>query len=343
MTISQTLTAPGTAPAHTQSKAVFNANIEADLTHRATHISELTTWQSQANALAAAMNAIAAGGAMTIPYTFSTTTTDADPGNGILRLDNATQNIATVIRADLLGSEGSTWTDVLNTFDDSDSTIKGFILLQKASDATKWLLFSVSSLASPSGYKNITVVNVASSAASPFANADALVLKFTRNGDKGATGAAGGPTLGTPVDSTSGTSIDFTGIAAGKKRITINFNGVSTSGTDDILIQLGDAGGFETSGYISTSDRSGTGVSSTAGFILNIGGTTNTEQGSVILSLLNSSTFLWCGQGNVSESNGATIHMGGGKALSAELTQIRITTVGGSDTFDAGSINIITE
>jgi len=80
---------------------------------------------------------------------------------------------------------------MIDTFDDSTSTIKGHIMLQKLGDATKWLLFSVSSLASPSGYKNITVANVASSAASPFSDGDSIILKFTRTGDKGDQGTAG--------------------------------------------------------------------------------------------------------------------------------------------------------
>lgn len=147
---------------------------------------------TEANDLAGALNAIAAGTAMAIPYTFSTTTTDADPGTGFLRLDNATQNAATTIRADLTGADGSTWTDVLNTFDDSTSTIKGHIMLQKLGDATKWILFAVTALASPTGYKNLTVSCVSSSAASPFADGDSLILKFTPKGDRGDTGSVAG-------------------------------------------------------------------------------------------------------------------------------------------------------
>ncbi len=132
-----------------------------------------------------------AGGAITIAYTFSTTTTDSDPGNGTLRLNQATQNTSTVIRADLLDSGSTDWTTVLDTFDDSTSVVKGQLRLFKASDTTKWLEFNVSSIASPSGYKNITVVLTGSSAASPFANADAIILTFTRTGDAGSTGATG--------------------------------------------------------------------------------------------------------------------------------------------------------
>jgi len=152
---------------------------------------KMPTFCTEMNAAIAALNLIAAGTACAIPYTFSTTTTDADPGAGYLRLGSATQNTATVIRADLVGADGSTWTNVIDTFDDSTSTIKGHIMLQKLGDATKWLLFSVSSLASPSGYKNITVANVASSASSPFADGDQIILKFTRNGDAGTAAALG--------------------------------------------------------------------------------------------------------------------------------------------------------
>lgn len=141
--------------------------------------------------VSAAITAMTNGSAVGIPYTFSTTTTDADPGAGYLRLDNATQTSATTIRADLAGSDGADWTNVLATFDDSTSTVKGYLLLQKLADASKWLLFSLASMASPAGYRNFTVTNVAGSAASPFANGDAIVMKFHRTGDKGDTGATG--------------------------------------------------------------------------------------------------------------------------------------------------------
>lgn len=151
---------------------------------------ELPTMITEINAALAALNAIAAGTAAAIPYTFSTTITDADPGAGFLRLDNATQASATTIRTDLVGSDGVTYTDVLALLDDSTSTVKGFIQLENIADPTKWLIFTVASLASPSGYKNITVACVASSGANPLVNGDTVVLKFTRTGDKGDSGSS---------------------------------------------------------------------------------------------------------------------------------------------------------
>lgn len=130
-------------------------------------------------------------GATAIRYTFSTTTTDSDPGNGTLRLDNATQSSAVTIRTDLLDNLGTDWTSALDHLDASSSTVKGQVRLYKANDPTQYLLFDLASRAVPSGYRNLTVTNIGGSSASPFANGDAIVFSFTRSGDKGSTGATG--------------------------------------------------------------------------------------------------------------------------------------------------------
>ena len=170
---------------------------------------QMNTWAGQANSLAAAMNAAAAGGAISIGYTFSTTTTDSDPGAGYMRLNQATQNTATVLRLDLLDAAGSDWTSAIDLFDDSTSTVKGYIKIEKVNDGTKYLIFAVASLASPSGYRNVTGSIVASSAASPFANGDSVVIEFSRTGDKGETGPTGtvGGTAGSTVDLLTGSNI----------------------------------------------------------------------------------------------------------------------------------------
>jgi hypothetical protein len=151
-------------------------------------IAALPTWTSQVNSLASSMTSIAAGTAFAITYIFSTTITDADPGPGLLRLSSATQNTSTVIRADLFSSDGTDWTSVLDSFTSSGSTVKGQIRLTKLADATKWIVFNLSAIAAPSGYRNLTVTVVASSSANPFANTDILSLSFTRTGDVGIAG-----------------------------------------------------------------------------------------------------------------------------------------------------------
>jgi hypothetical protein len=148
--------------------------------------------------------------------------------------------------------------------------------------------------------------------------------------------------------STSGTSIDFTGIPSWVNRITVMFSGVSTNGSSQIQIQLGDSGGVEITGYLS----SGVGYSGaalgtanyTAGFGLNTGGAAYLANGAITFSLLNASTNLWAAQGQFGYSNGAFYAVvAGSKALSGTLDRVRITTINGTDTFDAGSINILYE
>lgn len=142
--------------------------------------------------------------------------------------------------------------------------------------------------------------------------------------------------------SASGTSVDFTGIPSWVKRITVMFSGVSTSGTSNILVQLGDAGGVETTSYVSSANNAGTNASSTIGLLFTQSTlSSSTHYGSMIISLLSSNT--WVYQGIDALTVGAIMSSAGGKTLSDTLTQVRITTVNGTDTFDAGSINIMYE
>lgn len=151
-------------------------------------------------------------------------------------------------------------------------------------------------------------------------------------------------TLATAVASTSGTSIDFTGLPAWVNRITLMFSGVSTSGTAFVLIQLG-AGSVTTTGYVSGSQlQSGTGVnftSNTSGFVLyyNIG--TDTGYGSMVFNRVTGNT--WVGNGYFSKGGTVATQGAGGVTLSGTLDRLRVTTSNGTDTFDAGSINILYE
>jgi hypothetical protein len=150
---------------------------------------------------------------------------------------------------------------------------------------------------------------------------------------------------GTSV-SASGTAVDFTGIPAGVRRITVLFSGVSLSGTDNLLIQIGDSGGFETTGYNSNAGASGGatqfevgGVITTGFFVFN-----NTGAGCSFnfpYVLTNFSGNVWVGSFSGNEST-RVIAGGGIKTLSDVLTQVRITRTG-TNTFDAGSINILYE
>ena len=153
--------------------------------------------------------------------------------------------------------------------------------------------------------------------------------------------------LGTPVASTSGVSIDFTGIPATAKRVTISFKGVSTSGTSDFLFQIGDSGGIEASGYLSSGSQSNATASTyTTGFgFTNGGGAAGVYHGTITLVLESSAGATWCAAGVFAETDVARMFSSAGsKSLSpGPLDRVRITTVNGTDTFDAGEINITYE
>jgi len=160
--------------------------------------------------------------------------------------------------------------------------------------------------------------------------------------------SASGITLSASVATTSGTSIDFTGIPAGVKRISICFNGISTNGASVPIIQIGDSGGIEVSGYLggcSTSSGAGTSNANyTSGFGL-IGAATvsaNVLHGDLILKLADASTNSWIASGINSGSNTAFTNMtAGSKSLSpGPIDRVRLTTTGGTDTFDAGTASI---
>lgn len=153
-------------------------------------------------------------------------------------------------------------------------------------------------------------------------------------------------TSGTAVASTSGTSIDFTSIPSWVKRITVMLRGVSTNGTSIPIIQLGDSGGIETSGYAGSTWLANTANSlHSSGFSLDAShSATYVLEGLVVFSLCDLATNTWVGAFNGGLSSVATALTGAGsKSLSATLDRVRITTVNGTDTFDAGSINIMYE
>ena len=156
----------------------------------------------------------------------------------------------------------------------------------------------------------------------------------------------GGITSGTAVASTSGTSIDFTSIPSWVKRVTVMFSGVSVSGTSGLLIQVGDAGGIEATGYLGSSCTATSGgngnTNYTTGYGIRATSSSDVVQGVLIINNLTGN--LWVASGTFSKSNNSdSIVTAGDKTLSGTLDRVRITTVSGTDTFDAGSINIAYE
>jgi len=151
--------------------------------------------------------------------------------------------------------------------------------------------------------------------------------------------------LGTVQNTTSGTSIDFTGIPAGVRRVTLNFLGVSTNGGSSPLVQLGISTGPVTTGYGCTGSLSASTVTSqnfTTGFGDRAQAAEAIRSGSWTFALFAANT--WVCSGVLGRSDfPATSITGGSIVLSGTLDRLRLTTVNGTDTFDAGSVNIMWE
>ena len=152
-------------------------------------------------------------------------------------------------------------------------------------------------------------------------------------------------TAATSQASTSGTAINFTSIPSWVQRITVIFNGVSTSGTSSLLVQIG-AGSVTTSGYISDAssvlNTTAGSTTSTAGYVVSYhNSAAATVYGHAVITLLGSNIWV-CSSVTRYTVSGTSIG-GGTVTLGGALDRVRITTVNGTDTFDAGSINILYE
>lgn len=150
----------------------------------------------------------------------------------------------------------------------------------------------------------------------------------------------------TVASSTSGTTVDFTGIPSGAKRITVMFNGVSLSGTADLLVQIG-SGSFTSTGYVSagsecTNNGTPNTASSTTGFIVKMGLGTRNLVGCMIICNITGSTWVEM-YSSAFPTDVRTGSGGGSVALSGALDRVRFTTSNGTDTFDAGTANVFYE
>jgi len=160
--------------------------------------------------------------------------------------------------------------------------------------------------------------------------------------------AAQATILSAATATTSGTAHTLTGIPARAQEVVLTLAGVSTDGTDPLVITLGDSGGLETSGYTgvraSTDDTTTNSGSLTAFIALTIAAVaTLTYSGRVVLTLVDSTTNTWAFSGMLAadDTDDIIYYFAGAKSLSAVLTQISLTTSGGTDVFDAGKLGML--
>ena len=200
-----------------------------------------------------------------------------------------------------------------------------------------------------------TANGIAATANTALANSSTAVT--TANAAVATANAAAQIVRGTAVATTSGTSVDFTGIPSWVKRITVVFDGVSTTPNTNtnIMFQLGDSGGFETTGYLSFSSIVGTDISinvssaignfRTSGFFFLWGNVDSLRYGTITFTNIMGNQWTCSGVmgGQVPGLFVGSAHTGGTKTLSGTLDRIRLTTDTVGDTFDGGLVNIIYE
>jgi hypothetical protein len=203
---------------------------------------------------------------------------------------------------------------------------------------------------STSGYTEIDAPAVAGNNSIALPTGNGSAFQILRNGaTAGSLEYTDKIVSGTAQNSTSGTSIDFTGIPSWVKRVTVMLRGTSTSGTSRYLVQLGTSSGVITTGYIanvtdSRSTATAAGATSTAGFVVTADNSSAAYlySGTIFLTIFTGN--VWVSSGILGESTGVRSSVSSGDvALSGTLDRVRITTVNGTDTFDAGSINILME
>lgn len=151
----------------------------------------------------------------------------------------------------------------------------------------------------------------------------------------------------TAVATTSGTSVTIdSNVPSWANRITLMFKGVSTSGGNDWLIQLGPTGGLETTGYDSVGVSIGASTannSSTVGFLVNISASADMVYGQAVFTKYDGNEWVMSSVMGSQGSGAQSITGSGYKSLAGVLTQISITTTGGSNTFDSGAIRAFYE
>ena len=286
-------------------------------------------------------------------------------GKAALTVDGSTQNVgistnspAYALHVAKASAAGAIWTTSQNT-DATAGSQAGFLAVASGTNnySTLSQVVGGSSAYVNSGAGSLSISNVQ---AQPllFLTSATEKMRITSNGGVsfGSSGTAYGtagqvltsngdtaPTWGsalvsgTAQASTSGTSIDFTGIPSWVKRITVMFSGVSTSGTSPVIVQLGNSSGPITTGYLSTAASTG----ATNGFITS--GTAAADVRSGLMTIVNAGTNLWVAAGSNKTSTTNATSNGGNVTTNGTIDRVRITTVNGTDTFDAGSVNILYE
>jgi hypothetical protein len=257
--------------------------------------------------------------------TASATFTDPTPEQGasyIVKVLNGTATVGAVAYA--------TYGTIIERSYHSGSWQTNRVYLNKAQLDTTYATFAQGALAA-------TALQAGSNADTLGSGAATAGQVLTADGTGGADwdDSAASATIVTAQATTSGTAFDFTSIPNTVKEITIGFNGVSLSGTDDILIQIG-ATTPTTSGYASESGDRSTDSNSTSGFVCFVSNAAHNLTGHATLKKFDG---FWTMELSAAKLGGGNPVQGGGAITFGAVDMVRITRTG-TNTFDAGSVSI---
>ena len=129
------------------------------------------------------------GAATGIHLTYSTTTTDSDPGSGVIRFNNSTLASATAAYVDDADADGADIEALVLSWDDSTNTaLRGTITMRKRTNPSVYAIWNITGASTDaSGYSKLALTYVKGTGS--FSDTDPIALHFTRTGNKGADGS----------------------------------------------------------------------------------------------------------------------------------------------------------
>ena len=119
--------------------------------------------------------------------TYSTTTTDSDPGAGKIRFNNASLSSATAAYVDDEDANGTDISAWVQSFDDvtGNATNRGRLRVTKSNSLTVWHTFKISgAVTDASGYTKLALTYI--DGAGSLADADKVFISFVPSGEDGA-------------------------------------------------------------------------------------------------------------------------------------------------------------
>ena len=226
-----TASASATAAAASATAAATSATASAT-SATASATSATASASSATSSAASAVTSTAEASAANPKYTFSTSTSMADPGAGTLRYNHGTvASVSAIALDDTTADTGNPDIEAwLKPWDDSTSTIKGWLRLVEPGTPANYAVFHITGLTDSSGFIQLAVTHVDSNGT--FGNGDSIRVMFSRTGDKGDTGSQGPAGAGVDTLTTRGDLLAQGASAAGRLAIGSANTVLTTDGTD---------------------------------------------------------------------------------------------------------------